>query len=76
MQVNIIIFGRLTDITGASLVLNDVSDTNTLVKKLHALYPALTTAKYAIAVNRKIVNDNTALSENSIIALLPPFSGG
>lgn len=76
MQVNIIIFGRLTDITGASIVLNDVSDTNALVKKLHNLYPALTTSKYAIAVNKKIVNENTVLTENSIIALLPPFSGG
>ena len=76
MPVNIIIFGRLTDIAGNSLTLENVSDTKALVKELHILYPALADAKYIIAVNKKIVNENTTLSENSIVALLPPFSGG
>ena len=76
MSVNIIIFGRLTDIVGSSLVLGNVADTNSLVKELHILYPALAEAKYVIAVDKKLVNENTTLSENSIVALLPPFSGG
>jgi molybdopterin converting factor small subunit len=76
MPVNIIIFGRLTDIAGSSLALENIADTNSLIKKLHTLYPALAEAKYAIAVNKKVVNENTTLTENSIVALLPPFSGG
>jgi molybdopterin converting factor small subunit len=76
MPVNIIIFGRLTDIAGNSLTLENVSDTKALVKELHILYPALADAKYVIAVNKKVVNENTTLTENSIVALLPPFSGG
>jgi molybdopterin synthase sulfur carrier subunit len=76
MPVNIIIFGRLTDITGSSLALENIADTNSLVKELHTLYPALADAKYVIAVNKKMVNENTPLTENSIVALLPPFSGG
>ena len=76
MPVNIIIFGRLTDIAGSSLALENISDTNSLIKKLHTLYPALADSKYAIAVNKKVVNENTTLTENSIVALLPPFSGG
>jgi len=76
MPVNIIIFGRLADIAGSSLALENVADTNTLVKELHILYPALADAKYLIAVNKKVVNENTSLTENSIVALLPPFSGG
>jgi molybdopterin converting factor small subunit len=76
MPVNIIIFGRLTDIAGNFLTLENVSDTKALVKELHILYPALADAKYVIAVNKKVVNENTTLTENSIVALLPPFSGG
>jgi molybdopterin synthase sulfur carrier subunit len=76
MPVNVIIFGRLTDIAGSSLALENIEDTNSLVKRLHILYPALADSKYAIAVDKKVVNENTTLTENSIVALLPPFSGG
>lgn len=76
MPINIIIFGRLTDIAGSSLSLENVTDTNTLVKELHTLYPRLVDTKYAIAVNKIVVNENTVLTEESTVALLPPFSGG
>ena len=76
MPINIIIFGRLTDIAGSSLSLENVTDTNTLVKELHTLYPRLVDTKYAIAVNKIVVNENTVLTEDSTVALLPPFSGG
>jgi len=76
MPINVIIFGQLADIAGSSLALENIADTQSLVKELHTRYPALAHAKYALAVDRRIVNENTALSENSTIALLPPFSGG
>ena len=76
MAINIIIFGQLADIAGSSLALENIADTNGLVRELHILYPALANTKYAIAVDKKVVNENTALTENSIVALLPPFSGG
>jgi len=76
MRINIIIFGQLADITGSTLSLENVTDTNTLVKELHSLYPVLSDSKYVIAVNNKMVNENTILTANSTVALLPPFSGG
>jgi sulfur-carrier protein len=77
MQINLIIFGRLTDITGKStMTLSDVSDTNALVDHIHELYPLLAVNKYVIAVDRKIITGNTNLKENSTVALMPPFSGG
>ena len=76
MPVNIITFGKLTDITGSSLSIKYVGDTDTLIKELHNIYPALAETKYVIAVDKKIVNQNTKLPENSQVALLPPFSGG
>lgn len=77
MQINLIIFGRLTDITGKStMTLTGIADTNALVKQIHELYPLLAINKYVIAVDRKVISDNTVLKENSTVALMPPFSGG
>ncbi|MEP6513974.1 MAG: MoaD/ThiS family protein [Parafilimonas sp.] len=77
MQVNVIVFGQLIDITGCSTItLNDVSDINELTQKLYLLYPALVNIKYAIAVDKQIINENIFLENNNTVALLPPFSGG
>ena len=77
MATKIILFGQLTEITGKSnLVLDNVADTNELQQKLHACYPALTQVKYRIAVDKKMVLENTPLSNDTTVALLPPFSGG
>jgi molybdopterin synthase sulfur carrier subunit len=77
MQVNISIFGQLTDIiTKDTLVINDINDTNTLTAQLNKKYPALANIKYAIAVNKNIITNNTTLNDNDTVALMPPFSGG
>ena len=76
MNVTIIIFGQLTEITGSSLELEKVNDTDELISVLHRQFPALATVKYKIAVNKRLVNENTILSDNCEVALLPPFSGG
>ena len=76
MTVNIIIFGQLTDIAGSSLALENIADTNSLVKELHIRYPALADARYLVAVDKKVANEDTTLTEDSKVALLPPFSGG
>lgn len=77
MQINVIIFGQIADITGASsLTVENVADTGQLVERLTAAYPALSNAKYAIAVDKKIIKENTPLNNDNTIALLPPFSGG
>ena len=76
MPVKIIIFGQLTDITGNSLSLDNITDTDNLVRELNKLYPTLADKKYVIAVNKQVVTTNTVLTNNNIVALLPPFSGG
>ena len=77
MSVNVIVFGQLTDIVGkAPLTVEDVSDTSQLVQRLQERYPALVNAPYIIAVDKQIVNGNTALNGNNTVALLPPFAGG
>lgn len=76
MQVNIIIFGQLCEILGEKLVIENISDTESLHRALHKKFPELANYKYIMAVNKKQVTTNIQLTENCIIALLPPFSGG
>ena len=76
-MVNVVLFGMIKDITGSnSILLNGVNDTNELIHKLHSMFPPLTEAKYLVAVNRNVIQENTALEENAEVALLPPYSGG
>ena len=71
------IFGQLHDIVGSNLIeVENVANTDELIQQLQLKYPALKNSKYKVAVNRNIIQLNTALQQNAEIALLPPFSGG
>ena len=75
--MNVKIFGQLTDITGNSSVsLEDVADTDALIKQLQLKYPGFANARYTVAVNKQIIQHKTALLQDAEVALLPPFSGG
>ena len=76
MQIAIITFGQIAELSSAKIILENVHDTDTLQQRLVEVYPALQNIKYAIAVDKKIVSGNTVINETSAIALLPPFSGG
>lgn len=76
MSLKIILFGRLVDIAGNVVSIDDVADTNSLVNELNKKYPELAKTKYVIAVDKQLVKGNTVLDSNSTVALLPPFSGG
>jgi len=77
MQVEIILFGQLTDITGSNTItLEALPDTDSLVKAINKLFPAMNGIKYIIAVDKKRAAGNTIINAGSSVALLPPFSGG
>ena len=76
-NINIKLFGQIVDIIGSnSIQVNDVENTNELIQKLQKNYPLLLNIKYAVAVDKKVIQSNTLLQPNAEIALLPPFSGG
>ena len=58
------------------MVLNNIADTDFLTAVLNEKYPELADSKYMMAVNKKLVIENTLLTNNSTVALLPAFSGG
>jgi molybdopterin synthase sulfur carrier subunit len=77
MHVNILFFGQLKDITGSgNLVMEDITDTETLVTALQSKYPRIAGSRYVLAVDKQIIQKNTALSHESTVALMPAFSGG
>ncbi len=77
MKTDILLFGQLAELVGSKqMTLEGVSDTDKLIEAMHKQYPALAVSKYVVAVNQQVITKNTQLSNNSIVALLPPFSGG
>jgi len=76
MSVKIILFGKLAEIAGPSVSVKEVADTDSLIEALHKEFPALASTKYLIAVDKQVIKENTGLNKKSIVALLPPFSGG
>ena len=76
MSVKIILFGKLAEIAGGSVSVDNVADTDDLINALHKDFPALSNTKYVIAVDKQVIKENTVLNKNCMVALLPPFSGG
>ncbi|KXK05778.1 MAG: ThiS family protein [Chlorobi bacterium OLB4] len=76
-MITVKVFGRLTDYTIKNeFNLTGVKDTDQLLKTLFNKYPMLEGLKFKVSVDRKIINENTALHNGSEVAILPPFSGG
>lgn len=75
--IHLLAFGIVAEKAGASrLRITGATDTAQLLEALYQQHPALRELRFAIAVNRKIVHENTPLQADSEVALLPPFSGG
>ena len=77
MPVTIKVFGQLTEIFPHSeWIMEDIADTDHLIRVLSELYPALGQAIFNIAVDKQIIQSNTSLKDNPTVALLPPYAGG
>ena len=77
MKIQVLFFGSLTDSSlVAELAMDLVQDTDQLKQVLIQQYPGLKMAKFFIAVNQQMIQENTLLKNGDIVALMPPFSGG
>ncbi|WP_255154444.1 MoaD/ThiS family protein [Ferruginibacter sp. HRS2-29] len=77
MKTTVHFYGQLTDITQTPVLeLEGIADTDSMIKDLLEKFPGLSQAKFSIAVDNSLVQNNTRLKDNTIIALMPPFSGG
>ena len=78
MAIKVIVFGKIRDLAGRDDISfpDDVADTDQLVQQLNAKYPGLDGTPYIIAVDKEVISKNTSLSNENIVAILPPYSGG
>ena len=76
MAVKIQLFGQIKQIAGASELTTDAADTDGLMKEIAARFPLLENLSCLIAIDRNIVQANTAIKAGQELALLPPYSGG
>ncbi|MCX6188680.1 MAG: MoaD/ThiS family protein [Bacteroidetes bacterium] len=77
MGITILVFGQIKEITGiAAWQISGIKSTEELAAKLVMQFPELALMKYAMAVNKILIQTDTELNENDTVALLPPFSGG
>lgn len=77
MEIKLLTFGQLAEITGATFTnIPFQQDTESLVTWLKSQFPTLQSRSFIIAVNEQMVNSNTPLKSGDTVALLPPFSGG
>ena len=75
--MTVLTFGVITEIIGKnSFALESIATTTELKKKLENEFPRLRTINYALAVDKQMVTTEIAISSDSTVALLPPFSGG
>ena len=76
-MVNVLFFGALAEIAGCSQIkVEHVDNTDLLHEYLVKRYPLLANRKFAVALNKTVVQQSAIIPENSEVALLPPFSGG
>jgi molybdopterin synthase sulfur carrier subunit len=77
MEINILAFGQIAEIAGQpAWTMTDIASTDELQDILAKKYPALNGLSYKLAVDKKIVQQNTPLTNNATVAILPAFSGG
>ena len=77
MEINLLAFGQVADITGkAEWNISGIKNTDELTQHLAEQFPSLLSIKYSMAVNKKIIQENTELKNEDTVAILPPFSGG
>ena len=77
MEITIIAFGQMAELTGNSgWKMNDITDIASLKQRIESTYPATKNINYLVAVDKKIINGNVEIPANATVALLPPFSGG
>jgi sulfur-carrier protein len=77
MQIKVLFFGELAEITGGNSINFSFSDKlydlkNTVLES----YPKLKNKSFQLAVNNCLVSENISIKEQDKIVFLPPFAGG
>ena len=77
MEVKVLFFGVLAEVTGTNLKhFRDVKSIGDLKLRIQDDFPEVVHYNYRISLNNEIINDNPKLKNGDEVALMPPFAGG
>jgi len=77
MDINVLFFGILTEVTGTSIKhYRDVRSFAHLKHRIEDDFPELIHYNFRIAVNNEIIDEDPILNNDDEVAFLPPFAGG
>jgi molybdopterin synthase sulfur carrier subunit len=77
MQVKVLFFGVLTDVTGTVFRhYNDVKSTGDLRFRIEDDYPEIVHYNFRISLNNVLINEDAVLNDGDEVAYMPPFAGG
>jgi len=77
MQVKVLFFGVLTDVTGTVIRhYNDVRTSAELRFRIEDDYPEIVHYNFRVSHNNVLITDDVVLSDGDELAYMPPFAGG
>lgn len=80
MQVTVLLFGIIADLIGESSIIMHLKEHDTVgdfKRTLVESYPQLKNhSSYAVAIDEIYAFEETIITANNIIAIIPPVSGG
>lgn len=76
-SIKILFFGQLSEQLGiSSLNMDGVNTSDQIIHNLKNQYPILKHQTFQIALDKEIINENTPIKYDQVLALLPPYAGG
>jgi molybdopterin synthase sulfur carrier subunit len=77
MQVKVLFFGVLTEVTGVNLkYYKEVKSISDLRFRILDDFPEVEHYDFRISLNNEIINHDPNLKDGDEVALMPPFAGG
>jgi molybdopterin converting factor small subunit len=77
MEVKVLFFGVLTEVTGTNLKhYRDVRSIDEVKLNIQDDFPEIVHYNFRISLNNEIINGDMPLKHDDEIALMPPFEGG
>jgi|ETNmetMinimDraft_8_1059916.scaffolds.fasta_scaffold22665_3 molybdopterin converting factor small subunit len=77
MKIEVLFFGGLRELMGcSSMPIIEVDTTDNVLEKLNQVNDKLAGKTFQLALNNKLIKENTPIENGDQLALLPPFAGG
>jgi len=76
VRIKVLYFGPAREITGTDSEEFVAADTSSLRSMVLNKYPRMAALPFLLALNSRMLKEETFLKDNDIVAILPPFEGG